>query len=97
MKNPAVRALIAAGLSQGNPGGAGSQGSVANYSDLLRYASGLCMVEESVQRMAIDFKGAHFPKNVILYAVFFTYAIPSPIVTYRKFWLNAALRLTMRH
>ncbi|MGQ5181262.1 hypothetical protein ACT3WW_12970, partial [Brucella abortus] len=70
-KNPAVRALIAAGLSQGNPGGAGSQGSVANYSDLLRYASGLCMVEESVQRMAIDFKGAHFPKNVILYAVFF--------------------------
>ncbi|MGQ5236801.1 IS6 family transposase, partial [Brucella abortus] len=21
--------------------------------------------------MAIDFKGAHFPKNVILYAVFF--------------------------
>ncbi|ENQ64791.1 hypothetical protein C045_00383, partial [Brucella melitensis 64/150] len=24
------------------------------------------MVEESVQRMAIDFKGAHFPKNVIL-------------------------------
>ncbi|PAO60937.1 IS6 family transposase, partial [Brucella melitensis] len=24
-KNPAVRALIAAGLSQGNPGGAGSQ------------------------------------------------------------------------
>ncbi|EHR16158.1 hypothetical protein M1G_03121, partial [Brucella abortus bv. 1 str. NI010] len=23
-----------------------------------------------MQRMAIDFKGAHFPKNVILYAVF---------------------------
>ncbi|KMK82232.1 IS6 family transposase, partial [Brucella abortus] len=30
--------------------------------------------------MAIDFKGAHFPKNVILYAVFFYVRYP---VSYR--------------
>ncbi|ATA46922.1 IS6 family transposase, partial [Brucella abortus] len=33
-----------------------------------------------MQRMAIDFKGAHFPKNVILYAVFFYVRYP---VSYR--------------
>ncbi|ABQ60173.1 transposase [Brucella ovis ATCC 25840] len=29
--------------------------------------------------MAIDFKGAHFPKNVILYAVFFYVRYPSAV------------------
>jgi len=31
--------------------------------------------------MSIDFKGSHYPKDVILYAVFSMFAMASPIET----------------
>lgn len=34
--------------------------------------------------MAIDFKGFHFPKSVILYAVFLLFVIPFLIVIFRR-------------
>ncbi len=38
--------------------------------------------------MAIDFKGSHFPKSVILYAVSSMFVIPFPNVTFKKLWPN---------
>jgi len=40
--------------------------------------------------MAISFKGLHFPKDVTLFAVFFTSATGYRIATLRKFSSNAA-------
>ncbi|MBB4096224.1 hypothetical protein GGQ79_004783 [Ochrobactrum pecoris] len=51
------------------------------FLDIPRYTSLLCMVKEGVKRMAVEFKGAHFPKDVILYAVFFYVRYP---VSYRE-------------
>jgi len=47
--------------------------------------------------MSIDFKGSHYPKDVILSAVFFMFAMASHIETWRKSWPNEALKLTMPH
>jgi putative transposase len=56
-------------------------GSVANFSDLPRYAPLLCVVKEGVKRMAVEFKGVHLPKSVLLYVVFFYVRYP---VSYRE-------------
>jgi len=34
----------------------------------------------------IGFKGAHFPKDIILHAVFSMSSMPFPIETLKKFW-----------
>ena len=44
----------------------------------------------------VDFKGAQFPKSVILHAVFFYVRYPFPIATFRKFWRNAVSLSIMR-
>lgn len=40
--------------------------------------------------MAIDFRGAHFPKSVVLYAVYLYLRYLAPIATFKKLWLNVA-------
>lgn len=39
----------------------------------------------------IDFKGVHYPKSVILHAVFSTFATPFPTATLRRSSQSAAL------
>ncbi len=46
--------------------------------------------------MAVDFKGAHFPKSVIVHAVFFYVRYPFPIVNCRRSLMNEASPLTMQ-
>lgn len=40
----------------------------------------------------ISFKGAHFPKDIILHAVFSMSGMPFPIETLKKFWKKGALK-----
>ena len=39
--------------------------------------------------MVVEFKDVHFPKSVILHAVFFYVRYPVSIANFRKFWLSA--------
>ncbi|MBQ0707064.1 hypothetical protein J9800_00090 [Ochrobactrum sp. AP1BH01-1] len=54
-------------------------------------ASGLCMAEESVKRMAVAFKGAHFRKSIILHAALFYVRYP---VSYRELQETTACQRT---
>ena len=56
-------------------------GSVANFS----------------QRMTVDFKGVHFPRSVILYAVLFYIGYPVSYRDLQEIMLNAVSMLTTRH
>jgi len=40
--------------------------------------------------MAIDIKRVHYPKAVVLHAVFFTSVTPCPVETLRRSWLSGA-------
>ncbi|MFT7107277.1 MAG: hypothetical protein ACJAVT_001800 [Yoonia sp.] len=44
-----------------------------------------------------DFKGSHYPKSVILYAVFFYVHMALPIVTWKRSSGSVASMLTMQH
>jgi putative transposase len=41
----------------------------------------LCIIKESVKRMSVEFEGVHFPRSIILHAVFFYVRYP---VSYRE-------------
>lgn len=62
---------------------------------VLRYLGPKAMAGGMVQ-IAIDFKDVHYPKPVILHAVFFYAAMPSPIATWKKLWPSAGSKLTMQ-
>lgn len=47
--------------------------------------------------MAIDFKGSHFPKNVILYAVFFYVRYSVSYRDLQEIMAERGCTLTMQH
>lgn len=51
-------------------------GSVANFSSLLNYMPVIVNNRVRWKRMVVDFKGTHFPKSVILHAIFFYVRYP---------------------
>ena len=55
------------------------------------YALAKCEAGE----MAIDFKGRHYPKSVILYAVYPYIAMQFPTGILKRSWQNGTLMLTM--
>ncbi len=44
----------------------------------------------------IDFKGAHYPRSVILFTVYSTYATVSPTATWKRSWRNLVYRSIMQ-
>jgi putative transposase len=47
--------------------------------------------------MSVDFKGAHYPKSVILYAVYFYVRYGVSYRDLEEFWRSVGLKLTMQH